>query len=169
MRKVNYNIILEGCDCVGKTTIANTLMQMRDFQKIKVSAPKDFEDGRQQYEALVACMNSERSLIFDRSMFGERVYGPIYRGYYPHYLDRLEPSIEPHNFLFLVKADAPEVIERFDGKFIKASDIGRILSSFEWEFGRCGWRSRFIVDTTKDTQLETAHKIIKICEGCGYA
>lgn len=157
------NIILEGCDCVGKSTLAKLLQRMNPSLKIThYAAPASKESAQRDYEHAVDLLNMSSGHIFDRCMLGECVYGPVYRNYYPVYMRDLEKKLEPHTVLFLIQADAGEVEKRFDGKFIAKNDIPRLLTLFRSEFHQSKYTNKFIIDTTFQSPEASADLIQKI-------
>ncbi len=160
------NILLEGTDCVGKSSIVKELTQFYELTRTyHFQNPKDKEDGKRQYEEAVKLMNSNSGLIFDRAFLGEAVYAPVFRNYYPEYLRNLEEKIQPHNYLFVITAREEKIKERFDGKFINLKQIPIISNAFLEEFNLCKMKNKFIIDTSDISAEEAAKKIISILEG----
>lgn len=72
-------LILEGENKTGKSTIARYICDHYDFDYIKCSQPKG--DPYVEYmEILKKIERSGRNTVLDRFLYGEFVYGPIYRG-----------------------------------------------------------------------------------------
>ncbi len=161
-----YNIILEGCDCVGKTSIFEEFIHNSDLVDIgmHVPAPKDYENGKATNLTLLKMANENHGLIFDRFMLGERVYAPMYRGYFPDYIDDYEKQLKDHNILFLIHAEPETVKERFDGKDIKKSDIGKILDLFRNAYERSKYPHKFMIDTTHRSPELCMRYMIKLLE-----
>ena len=163
MRKTIHlqNIILEGCDKTGKTSIAKKLIELCPTLKyLHFTAPKNYGDGQKQYIKLIKKLNNEHGLVCDRSWLGEGVYAPLMRGYTPDYLRNLEKSILNHNYLFLIIADENKVLKRFDGKFIIPAQINYVLSEFKKEFDNCNVQKKFVIDTTNDNISTCVNNIL---------
>ena len=160
---IDFNIILEGCDCVGKSSIAFKLIKtIPSLRLIKIDAPKNKKEARKQYTHLISQLNSERGIICDRSFFGERVYAPLMRGYYPNYMDFLEAKLKDHNFLFVITAEDAVIKERFDGDFIKLDQIHGIKMSFINELLKSKVKNKFVLDTSYISSLEAMHQVLDI-------
>lgn len=72
-------IILEGENKCGKTTIANLLVEKHGFKYLKCSQPKG--DPYEEYmNILKKIERKQQDTVIDRFIYGELVYGPIYRG-----------------------------------------------------------------------------------------
>jgi thymidylate kinase len=161
-----FNIILDGCDSVGKTTLFEYILRQGILNQRLTgqhySAPKNMEHGRQQYIAGIKILNRIRGLIFDRFMLGERVYAPIMRGYAPVYMNELESKLKSHNFLFLLICSDLDVLKkRFDGEFIKESQLITVQNKYIEEFAKSEYENKFIIDTVKMSVKEEYDFIVK--------
>jgi hypothetical protein len=158
-----YNVILEGCDKVGKSTIADILCRRGkvDFA-VHFNAPKDIHAGMREYYSTLNFLNRNNKICYDRWALGEKVYGPMIRNYYPNYMNDLESKILPHNFLFLITAELNIVLERFDDVGLERSQIREVLERFQLEFNECQYPNKFIIDTTKATPDESVDLILQI-------
>lgn len=162
--KNNYNIILEGCDGVGKSSIFEELMHRGLFGKRMLGIkhpmpPKTFEEAKELNDELLRESNQFTGLVFDRHILSERVYAPIMRGYYPNYITNLEKQLKPHNILFLIIADLEVVEKRFDGKGITLELIPKILRYYRTYFHLCSYPRRFIINTTNITPYQALQRI----------
>lgn len=155
------NLIFEGCDCVGKTSTINDILQrFPQYQRIHVTAPKSKEEAKAEYEREVEQLKMCDNLIYDRLMLGECVYAPIFRGYYPEYMRDLEEQVHDNAFLIVLTAD-PEVIKtRFDGKFIKSEQIKEIVDAYKHEFAESKYQHKLMIDTTNKYPEEVAEEVM---------
>lgn len=72
-------IILEGENKTGKSTLAKKILDRYDFDYVKCSQPKG--DPYLEYmNILKRIEKTGRNTVIDRFLYGEFVYGPIYRG-----------------------------------------------------------------------------------------
>jgi len=70
-----YNVVvLEGCDGVGKTTVADHLAAHHGFQVVHSSRSPDNVDLVQRHRAIIT---TPGRLALDRSYISELVYGPV--------------------------------------------------------------------------------------------
>lgn len=104
-------IIIEGVDCVGKSTqisfIENYLEStLKSVHKIHYSS-LNFTDNTDvikkvseiQYDdmfKLISLVKGDVNIIFDRSHIGEAVYSPMYRGYNGDYVFDIEKKYEQY-------------------------------------------------------------------------
>ena len=156
------NLIIEGCDCVGKTSIIKEFIKLNpEYKMIHCSNPKTMEDGRIQYIGIVNRLQHEDNLIYDRALLGECVYGPMFRGYYPEYMRDLEKEIPLNTNLILVTCHPDEIKKRFDGEFIIESDIPKIQDNFFKEWVRSNYHNKYIMDTTNERPESLARRVLK--------
>lgn len=161
---MKYNIILEGCDCTGKTTLQKALAdRLKRSKTAHMKAPKSKEAAQYEYKNWVEVLNSETGWILDRGMLGECVYAPLMRNYYPEYMRSLENELYYHTILVLVVAEPSIVADRFDGEFIKKKDIPYILHRFWCEWADSNYVVKIVADTSHQTADELAERIIAEC------
>ena len=115
-------ICIEGPDNIGKTALCNELDELHDAKTFHLGAPK--EKGKkalnEQLAKLgdvllrVANTNGIHIEIWDRSVIGESVYGPLYRDYnhemYWNALQNLK-RYEEKIFFVVMYADAKTYIQ----------------------------------------------------------
>lgn len=131
----HVNIVVEGCDCTGKTGLVDRLVDRLGFAKVKYSAPKDAFDAVKQNITAVNHLNSYTGFVYDRAWLGEEVYGPLKRGYDPRgYTHDLELLLKPHTLLVVLTAKPLIVERRFDGQFITVKEIPRVVEAFAREY-----------------------------------
>ena len=156
---MKYNIILEGCDGVGKTTVAQILRNRLNMAIYSPNRPQHKMEGRKQALYLINMMRHSSGLIFDRSHLSEFVYAPLYRNYDARYI--LDFEIPSNTYAFILTAITDDLIERFDGEFINTSDIANISAGYFDIF----WLSKNprvrTVSTSGATPEEVADIIIK--------
>lgn len=101
------NIILEGCDGTGKSTIAKHLCQMLGLQYWHESQPRTFDEYKQMLEY--------GGFVFDRFCFGQFVYNsPEQQRMSLEELRTLVREVFPatQTVLILVEAHTEPIIER---------------------------------------------------------
>jgi len=164
-----YNIILEGCDGVGKTSIFEELMHRGLFGKKMIGIqhqnkmpPKSYLQGEILNKIFLRESNEFTGIVFDRHILSERVYAPIFRNYIPTYIGDLEKQLKPHNYLFLITADFKIVEKRFDGLVIPIDSLSKVINAYQFYFYKCYYPNKFIIDTTNITPFQALKKIEKI-------
>lgn len=154
------NVILEGCDCTGKTSIAVGLQELFGMRIVKCSAPRTAAAARDEYFVKLVEISRKPGAVVDRFFMSEAVYAPMFRGYYPPYVRDMETKcMTKYNFMVLVTAAPETVAERFDGEFIKKEQIPLILKSFFWQYSSCRMPNKMTVDTTAITAAEAVRQI----------
>jgi hypothetical protein len=138
-----YNLIFEGCDCVGKTKIAKHLCNKYGLKYNHLSAPKDLNDGKKQYKELINKLNNNVGNIYDRGWLGEFVYGLLIRGYSPNYLRDLEKNINDNNVLILITAPLETIYKWFDDVFITKDLIKPVQNEFLLQYEHCNINKKF--------------------------
>ena len=161
------NIILEGCDKTGKTTLAKMLCDRLYLPYKHFSAPptdlckkSQIEFQRKIYADDISFM-PQCSCVYDRFMLGEQVYAPIYRGYAPTYTKMLERAMPKDTYLILVKANISILKKRYDGIFIKKEDIPKISKAFDIAFKSSKIKNKLIINTSNETKFESFNKIMQ--------
>lgn len=71
-------IVLEGADASGKSTLAKKLVEALDGEYVKFSQP--VKPPYEEYLRFLLNHDPAKTYILDRFMYGELVYGPIFRG-----------------------------------------------------------------------------------------
>ena len=142
------NIVLEGCDCVGKTSIADLFVR-QGYERVKMSAPQSKWHAISQLAQLAERLEREDNLVVDRAWLGECVYGQIMRGYDTSALiHEYENHLPKNTLLVLVYATPETVMERFDGEFITEKQIPEVLEWFSTAYEHSNAPNKFAVDTT---------------------
>ena len=168
---MSLTIILEGCDRVGKSTLAAGLAEF--FGKIPLTAdtlieqhssypPKELSREEQieyqkiSYDEQIKEINDSNNVyLYDRFLLGEKIYGPKYRNYTPDYINEFEKRFSlDMTFLFILTAEPQLVKSRYDGEFIKFEDIEWLLEQYEKEFITSNIRKKILLDTTLLTPQE---------------
>ena len=100
------NIVIEGCDGTGKSTIAGHLAERFGFYYWHESQPRTFDE---YCKMLVSNATSEDpcGVVFDRFCFGQFVYNaPEERKMTPEELAKLVTEVFPQTNTLLLYADA---------------------------------------------------------------
>lgn len=103
-------VILEGCDGVGKTTLAVTLAQRHGYQLVHATRSPEGVDLAERYRAILSWPGP---LVLDRCFVSELVYGPLLHGRSRLTLDQvieLAAIVADRGGLIVHLSAAPEVI-----------------------------------------------------------
>ena len=131
----SYNVVIEGPDNTGKTTLANYILKNHaDMEYVKVNAVTSYNEGKNQNYGLLYDLNHKNGVIYDRFIFGEAVYGPILRNYYPSYIHYINQQLPGNTLLIYLTADIQTLYDRFDNKFILKEHIPLIHAQYERDF-----------------------------------
>jgi predicted ATPase len=71
-------IVLEGCDGIGKTTLATALSEGHGYQRMHATRTPEGVDLAERYRAI---LRLQGRLVLDRCFISELVYGPLLHGY----------------------------------------------------------------------------------------
>lgn len=128
-------IILEGCDCVGKSTFAEKLAERTGFEVVKGSSFEISELGADgMFEHMMALLD-RKNIIIDRFFYSNIVYGFMYN--YPvmsidQYLELCDKMNEKALLVYL-SAPTPVLQERMEKRgddMIKVDEIGYIKEAY---------------------------------------
>lgn len=164
---MQFNILLEGCDCVGKTSIYEEIMHRgilgESMIGIKYFAvpPKNKTESEKIHNKILKISNKFHGLVFDRHMLSEKIYAPILRKYKTNYIDYLESQLSTHNILFLITTDFFTIRKRFEKeKLIPINLIPLILGTYLREFYLSKhYFHKFVINTTKMTPYQALQAI----------
>ncbi|UUV46828.1 thymidylate kinase [Bacillus phage vB_BanS-Thrax4] len=128
-------IILEGADCVGKTTFANELAEKTGYAIVKGSSFEIAEKGADAMFAHMMSLLDLKDVIIDRFFYSNLVYGKLYN--YPmmnpdQYLQLLKKMNQKALLIYL---NAPvyvlkERMEKRGDDMIKADDLRPIKENY---------------------------------------
>lgn len=129
-------IILEGCDAVGKSSIAEDLARITGFEIIKGSSFEISQLGEDGMFKYMMDLLDKKNIIIDRFFWSNYVYGKLYD--YPTMsigqFARLANKAEANALTVYITANK-EVIKRRMQKrgddMIKADEVDSILSKYE--------------------------------------
>lgn len=128
-------LILEGCDCVGKTTFAERLSERTGYEIVKGSSFEISELGADgMFEHMMALLD-RKDIIIDRFFYSNIVYGYMYN--YPvmsidQYLE-LRDKMNKKALLVYLHAPTAVLKERMEKRgddMIKVDEIALIKESY---------------------------------------
>jgi len=136
MRTRSFNIIIEGVDNIGKSTLVNGLAKRFCQSQPKllhcIGMPNNGEAERTSklfYASLFRLLSdNHHTFIVDRGHLGEAVYSPIYRNYSGDYIFALEVLLyQKPTLLILLDTHNPAVMaSREDGLSLSGGKVERI-------------------------------------------
>lgn len=159
-------IIVEGCDCVGKTTFAEMLAEKTGFEVVKGSSFEISELGADgMFEHMMGLLDRD-DIIIDRFFYSNLVYGKLfdYPMMTPEQYDQLVEKLDKTSALIYLHTSSGKIKYRMEKRgddMIKVDDVDNILESYKEElYG--DFRPRLIIsfDTT-DTDFEDETHLIK--------
>ncbi len=181
------NIIIEGLDNTGKSTLIDNLVKHFNHltihkihygstglppEETKTHAKKLFRE----FFILLNMANSfgDSCFIADRSHLGEMVYGPKYRNYSGDYVLDIEQEFVNNAFwkdLFLITlVDEPQnLIDRDDGLSIsvKTEDIEYEKAAFERAHNLSNIENKLFININNKTIEEVFDEVVKFIKTKG--
>lgn len=175
-------VIIEACDCVGKSTLIGKLHQAiasayPDPSVVHVCEehftypPKNLskEDQIEHQRALYTKwavdltfgrLAPPKVFLFDRFMTGELIYGPLYRDYTPDYIHDLEMILSVRDTYYVTLCASENTIkERFDGEFIDVGHIKQINDEFIRKHMDCRIRRKMLLNVDNLNADEVFNKV----------
>lgn len=130
-------IILEGSDKCGKTTLARFLAVKFQADYVKFSAP--VKPAYDEYRDFLFTIDPRKNYVLDRFLYGELVYGPIYRGksgVTPEQMRFLETIMaRVRTAVIYCETDLQQIRDNFvkdDEQFTRQEDIEEILKRYKY-------------------------------------
>lgn len=127
-----WNIILEGGDCTGKSTIYPLLAEKLEIPVgYRAEKPENFYKANIEMFTQLNSMNIQNNIhcIYERSFISELIYGKRFRKYTDEqemaFFDGLK-YIPENTIIFILTAQHEELIKRYQKRgdsFVKATEI----------------------------------------------
>ena len=147
-------LVLEGCDCVGKTTFAEMLAEKTGYEIVKGSSFEIAELGQDgMFEHMMNLLDRD-NIIIDRFFYSNLVYGKLYN--YPmmrtDQYDMLVDKLDRKGLTLYLHA--PESVIRYrmanrGDDMIKADDIENILNEYiDVFYGDFRPKAKLVFDTS---------------------
>lgn len=132
-------IVLEGCDCVGKTTFAKMLSDKTGYGIVRGSSFEISQLGAEgMFERMMSILDCN-NIIVDRFFYSNLVYGRLYN--YPmmtrEQYEQLTEKLNKKAVVLYLHASQKVIAERMQNRgddMIKVSEIGDILEGYINEF-----------------------------------
>lgn len=128
-------IILEGSDKCGKTSLAEFLCRKFHADYVKFSAP--IRPPYEEYSSFLKNLDPHKNYVLDRFLYGEMIYGPMYRGKSGITLDDvwyLEMVMMSLGAVVIYCETNPQEIRRkfveCKETFTKSEDVENLLKSY---------------------------------------
>ncbi len=161
------NLIFEGCDCTGKTSIINSIVKNSDksFKVFHFQRPPEHmaksqvrEFQKQMFFVHSNYLIHDTDIIFDRYHIGELIYGKLYREYDIDYIEELEKLIKEHCILICISASREVIEKRFDNKGMPRYDLEKVNNLFIKHCKESKLRKIFI-DTSDNTVQQSLEEL----------
>lgn len=136
-------LIFEGCDRVGKSTFIHEWFGKRkDVRLMHFGRPPQgltkeqyYAYQRRSFEDVVDYLidNPQENVVFDRFLYGELIWGPLFRGYEAPYIWDLEKKLvagRPDTTLVVMVTDNKELMARNDGKGVENDKIAWVQEQY---------------------------------------
>ncbi|MFD8970767.1 hypothetical protein ACFV0C_38305 [Streptomyces sp. NPDC059568] len=131
-------LVLEGCDGVGKSTLAERLSTNHGFSVVHSPRTPDHLDLAARYRTILA---QPGRILFDRCFLSELVYGPLHRGRsritWTQAIDLAESVITRTGALIHLTAPPATIRQRLlarDGHATDLNEINALTAGYEQVF-----------------------------------
>ncbi|AYP68364.1 thymidylate kinase [Bacillus phage vB_BcoS-136] len=156
-------IILEGCDCVGKTTFAEMLAEKTGFEIVKGSSFEISELGADgMFEHMTNLLDKE-NIIIDRFFYSNLVYGKLfnYPMMSPNQYDELVEKLDSKALLLYLHAPTGTIKHRMMSRgddMVKTENVDSIIDEYiKVLYGDFRPKMKLVIDTTtSDFNIATA-------------
>ncbi len=153
-------VVLDGCDGVGKTTLAQRLSTQHGFTVVHSPRTPDHLDLAGRYRSI---LEREGNLLFDRCFLSELVYGPLNRGRtrltWSEAIDLAETVITRDGLLVHLTAPPAVVHQRLlarDGEAISLDDVTALITAYRRVFDTLADYTPVLTIDTSTLELPTA-------------
>lgn len=160
------NLIIEGSDGAGKTTVIEYLQMLLEYPVVKGSDFSHATQGNGYLFNKFMKLTELENTIFDRSHLSNRVYAQLYKDYSiltPEQVRIAEEKLKPKSMLFYLHADLDEVIKRVSNRgddYVKLDMISSIRDKYEEVLSESTFDT-VRIDTTNKEPLDVAKEILK--------
>jgi thymidylate kinase len=156
-------IIIEGCDCSGKTTFANMLAEKTGYEIVKGSSFEIAELGQDgMFEHMMNLLDRD-NIIIDRFFYSNLVYGKLfnYPMMTPEQYDRLVDKLDSKALVLYLHSPEGVVKYRMENRgddMVKVEHIKSILNEYiDVFYGDFRPKFKMVFDTSVfDTNVATA-------------
>lgn len=130
--KPKPNYILEGPDCTGKSTIANTLGKLHGIPVIHCTYYKERERMVEQFNRVVDILRSGKGVVVDRFIVSNILYGDVYHQgcYVPCHEKYTDPAVlglAEHIFCF--NPDRDDYVKYFKSRYAEREEMYSLNSA----------------------------------------
>jgi thymidylate kinase len=147
-------IVLEGCDCVGKTTFAEMLAEKTGFEIVKGSSFEISELGADGMFNYMMELLDRKNIIIDRFFYSNLVYGELFS--YPmmteEQYDLLVEKLDKNGLVVYIHAPEGTITHRMANRgddMIKAENVESILAKYvDVLFGDFRPKSKLVIDSS---------------------
>jgi len=136
-RKKALNVIIEGGDCSGKTTIFNELIKNIPQDMVyRVSKPDCFLNALDSTVNQLHHLKDDVPMFFERSFISELIYGKRFRKYTPdqeRVFRQLLKEIPENTVIFIITSPDKTLMERYQQRgdsFVDATNILQINKEY---------------------------------------
>lgn len=163
-----FNIVLEGCDATGKSTLAKVLSDELEMLVVQGSSFENATGTNEDLFKHFTKVSNARNIIFDRSIYSNYVYATLYNDYSilsDEQRAEIEKKIKNNTIVIYLSADEQTIKDRIGERgddYIKTKDIKGILELYSTAIDKAKKNGVIIkqYDTSKLTTEEIAKDIV---------
>lgn len=132
-----FLLIIEGCDCSGKTSLIDILKEKTGARVLRGSDFKIAENGSDgMFKYMMDTVSKNEFVILDRSFISNLVYAPLFDKniLMDCHVDALINKIKNKSFTIYLRGNEELIkyrLEKRGDEYISSKDIGNILQRYE--------------------------------------
>jgi len=168
-----FHLIFTGPDRTGKTTLINSLLETlkkdsgykdKYISLRKFSKPDTAIKARLEYMNYISNLFRNKYTIADRCFYDEEIYGPLYRGYMPNYINKLDREFSKlkNSIVIFTTASSIFVWKHWDGIEANGNELEDrvyISSAFDNLFNTLETK-RIMINNSKLTKTEALNVLL---------
>lgn len=158
--KMNFNLIIEGCDGVGKTSTIGALMKVFNWKKvIKHKVFENQYEQKRENERAVVDVNVETGIIYDRFIWSDAIYPKVMDRYKTSYIKELERRLNKHNIVIILTANSKRLHDRYDNGYLPKEKLDEVNKEYIKLYNNLDVEHKLLIDTSEKNSFQIAQLI----------
>lgn len=164
---MNYElVILEGSDCVGKTSLIESLSSLLNFKVIKGSSFEHAQCTNSELFEKFKEMTKEKMVVFDRFIYSNEVYAQLYDDFAiltNEQRREIEDEIKDKSLVIYLEADIDTLTSRMNSRgddYVTVDRLQGIKDKYEESLANINGLEIIRIDTTLLTKEDVVNKVV---------